>query len=43
MPKPAQRYDIYLPLRYNDGREVENEKFLQLAVHEVNHERKSNR
>ncbi len=30
MPKPAQRYDIFLPLRYNDGREIENEKFLQL-------------
>lgn len=30
MPKPAQRYDIYLPIRYNDGREIENEKFLQL-------------
>jgi len=29
----------YLPLRYNDGREIENEKFLQLAVHEVTAER----
>jgi hypothetical protein len=30
MPRPAQRYDIFLPLRYNDGREIESEKFIQL-------------
>ena len=30
MPRPAQRYDIFLPLRYSDGREIESEKFIQL-------------
>ena len=30
MPRPAQQYDIFLPLRYNDGREIESKKFIQL-------------
>lgn len=30
MPQSVQRYDVFLPLRYNDGREIESPKFLQL-------------
>lgn len=30
MPRQARRYDIYLPLQYNDGTEIENEKFVQV-------------
>lgn len=26
----VKKYDIYLPLRYNDGRQIENEKFDQV-------------
>ncbi len=26
-PRPARRYDFYLPLTYNDGRSIEREKF----------------
>src|SRR5262249_49351129 len=27
MPRSARRYDLYLPLTYNDGRLVKDEKF----------------
>jgi hypothetical protein len=27
MARPGRRYDLYLPLTYNDGRPVEDEKF----------------
>lgn len=26
----VKKYDIYLPLRYNDGRQIEDEKFDQV-------------
>lgn len=28
--KTAKRYDIYLPLKYNDGTEIEIEKYEQV-------------
>lgn len=27
--RPARRYEIYLPMTYNDGRLIEDEKFIQ--------------
>lgn len=30
MPLKARRYDFYLPLRYNDGRDIEREKLDQV-------------
>ena len=30
MPRQARRYDIYLPLLYNDGTSIEEEKFVQV-------------
>jgi len=27
MPRSARRYDLYLPLTYNDGRPIEDENF----------------
>lgn len=30
MSKIARRYEIYLPVRYNDGTEIESEKFDQM-------------
>ena len=30
MPRQARRYDIYLPILYNDGTSIEEEKFVQV-------------
>lgn len=30
LPRRAKRYDIYLPLKYNDGTEIEIEKYEQV-------------
>ena len=30
LPKQARRYDIYLPLLYNNGTDIEEEKFVQV-------------
>jgi hypothetical protein len=32
MARVARRYDLYLPLRYNDGTPIEREKFKQVDV-----------
>ena len=32
MPRLADLYVIYLPLRYNDGREIDTEKFLEVRT-----------
>jgi hypothetical protein len=32
MARTAKRYDIYLPLRYNDGTPIEREKFREVEV-----------
>jgi hypothetical protein len=30
LPRQARRYDIYLPIQYNDGISIEEEKFVQV-------------
>lgn len=30
MPRQARKYDIYLPILYNDGMSIEEEKFVQV-------------
>ena len=30
MPRPVRRVEIYLPLEYNDGRRIADEKYLRL-------------
>lgn len=32
MTKPARRYEVYLPLTYNDGRPVENAKLVSVET-----------
>ena len=32
MPQEARQYDFYLPLRYNDGRDIEREKLDQMEL-----------